>query len=279
MAVAEDSSHARAGSAKKFYFTVQVSFFHMPTRESFGSTWQSQRGKDKRDEAVSSDAYLSYSVTLNDLVFWYTYIDDPRTLVIVELVATEVDPAFNITVASYGCGWTYLNPTPFGRRNIPAVDMNEDRDVLLKRSYHERSLFRGTPRDLFTKSKESGFAGLTHEAFLEKLESSSAFRDGRQPVLRYRVLQHHALLKARGLIAENEMVGGRDVVPGLARRSLEVQVHATEYTKNDADKDDEEQRRGGGKGRSNKIQMRKARRPPGHQSRRPRISRDARVRR
>jgi hypothetical protein len=49
----------------KLHYSMQVSFFHMPTREFFGSTWQSQRGKEKRDEAVAMDAFQSYSVTMN----------------------------------------------------------------------------------------------------------------------------------------------------------------------------------------------------------------------
>ena len=205
-------------------FSVTVSFFHFPTRSFFGSTWQSGAGAAQK-EGGGDERFRAYGVTLNEVVNWYTYIDDPRTCVLAELVATESNPELSIAVDSFACGWTVLQPSPFGRRGIPSVDSKEEgesADQLLARgAYLTAPIFKGTPRSLLASdsraSLEEVLASLEEEA-LTTSSSSSA-------VLRYQLVTHHALLKARSLFAENELVGSNDIVPGLQLRRSPGEKH------------------------------------------------------
>ena len=222
-------------------FSVSVSFYHFPTGSFFGGTWESGTAEAERtgSKGSGSSPFVAYDVTINDVVMWYTYIDDPRTAVVVELVATETDKAHGITVGTYGCGWAVLGPSPFGRRGITSAEAHEEDGVLNRASYSSATILHGTPRAL---------TRLATAAELDKLPSFEG------ALLRFRIVQHNGLLKvtpllpapvnpsphlhphrlnsrlvpqsqigtfkARHLVAENELVGSSDPVPGLARRAL-----------------------------------------------------------
>jgi len=204
-------------------FSVTVSFFHFPTRSFFGSTWQSGAGAAQKEGGKGDESFRAYGVTLNEVVNWYTYIDDPRTCVLVELVATETNPELNIAVDSFACGWTVLQPSPFGRRGIPSVDSREEgesSDQLLARgAYLTARVFKGTPRSLLAADSKASLDEVL--ASLEEENSSTSAA----AVLRYQLVTHHALLKARSLFAENELVGSSDVVPGLQLRRAAGEKH------------------------------------------------------
>ena len=193
----------------KLEFSAQVSFFHRPSRSFFGSTWEGRSVKAEKMEP-GENSIVKMSVTLNDLVFWYTYIDDKNTLAVIELVATEFDGAQQIKLAQYACGWTFLKP--FGQIGCIAgnstetqgayVDVRNDRaDLHSDESYSSTHIFKRTPRVLAFLS-DAEFAQL----------DETAFEDTR---IQYRVLQHQRLLQARHLIYENELVGPSDIVAGM----------------------------------------------------------------
>ncbi len=84
----------------QLFYSVQVSFFHSPTKSFFGDTWRSTAVPEpslKRDRSGGSSFRCS-DVTMNEVVYWYSYIDDPRTFVVVELVAIERDQKHGIEV-------------------------------------------------------------------------------------------------------------------------------------------------------------------------------------
>ena len=45
---------------------------------------------------------------MNEVVYWYSYIDDPRTLVVVELVAIERDQKHGIEVDNFFFFFSHL---------------------------------------------------------------------------------------------------------------------------------------------------------------------------
>ena len=137
------------------------------------------------------------------MFLWYTYVDDPRARVVAELVASEVNREHGVVLASYGCGWTFLQPSPFGMRGMPSVEGGEDTPAASKVA--ASPVYKGSPRSLCV-----GDEALDH---LEEVSGGKA-------VLKYRVVQHHALLKAKHLLRENEIVGSRDVIPGLSMRPI-----------------------------------------------------------
>jgi Ca2+-binding EF-hand superfamily protein len=165
---------------------------------------------------------------MNEVALWYTYIDDPRTFVVAELVATEVDSTHGINLATYGCGWTFLEPTPFGRRGVADVlDADEHSSSRSRSSTHHRKKLEGVPVEL----KRSSYAtapilkgtprslallsnGVSPAEHLAQLVETTA---NRVPgaVLSYRLVQHHDVLKARHYFAENDIVSVREAVPGL----------------------------------------------------------------
>ena len=100
-------------------FSLSLSFYYRKRRRFFGNTWIGRQVPKK--EVHKSDARggaddergakKAYDVVPNELVYWYTFIDDPSCVAVVELVATVTDAKEKVTVAQYGCGWTTM-PCP-----------------------------------------------------------------------------------------------------------------------------------------------------------------------
>ena len=106
-------------------FSLSLSFYYRKRRRFFGNTWigrsvkksEAKRSEgrgsrdddeDERGERRRSRRERTHYVVPNELVYWYTFIDDPSCIAVIELVATETDPTHKLTIAQYGCGWTTM---------------------------------------------------------------------------------------------------------------------------------------------------------------------------
>jgi hypothetical protein len=190
--------------------SVHVSLFHLPSASFFGNTWQSREVEVAMKTIHDSGdaAFRACEVDMNEVVYWYTFVDDVRTAVVIELVASEYDVDEGVKVGSIGCGWTILNPSPFGHRGLLGGDDPIELSTL--------QLFTGTPRSLAICGVSTP-RDLVASVIAGKLEGVEKWSKAN---LKYRVAHFPLLLKARHLIAENELVGCRDLVPGLVKRKV-----------------------------------------------------------
>ena len=104
--------------------SLSLSFFHRKSRRFFGSTWLGPRRLPDDGEGGGAD----FDVAYKSMLYWYSHVDDQECLAIVELVATQLDTSMKgdpVTVAQYGCGWTYLRP--FGSET-PLPDASDGSD-------------------------------------------------------------------------------------------------------------------------------------------------------
>lgn len=160
-------------------------------------------------------AFRACDIDLNEIVYWYTFVDDSRTAVVLELVASEYDMDEGVKVGSVGSGWTILNPSPFGHRGA----LGSDDPIELA----SLPIFTGSPRSLAMcgdiVSRPRDLIAAIQAGRLDGVEKC-----GDKACVKYRVAHFPTLLKARHLIAENELVGGSDLVPGLVKRRVGSKV-------------------------------------------------------
>ena len=179
-------------------FSIQLSFsfFHIKSQSFFGSTWLSFPVDIPADSP--GDAVSIVDIDINDIIYFVSRLTDPACVGVVEIVASLQSSAGKVPAGQYGCGWTMLNC--FSSTSSSLSDIADGEESIITTSF---SLFTGSPRDLIMYSDLST---LSKELAKNELSNCS---------LEVKMMAHKRLLKAQRLIAENEVLGRFDVIPGL----------------------------------------------------------------
>ncbi|KAJ8607018.1 hypothetical protein CTAYLR_006253 [Chrysophaeum taylorii] len=179
---------------KKHMICVSLSFFDCASRRFFGGTWVSRMVEPKAE--------------FEELAYWCTRVDDPACVLVVELVACEV--VEGRCAAQYGCGWTILRL--FGEGSDTRVDAATDDENTKK--FIACDVFDGTPRRLATAAEALGVTRSLPMPSARELAAAA----GSSPAcsIEYRLRRHDELSRVAHLLAEDEVVGANEMVPGLA---------------------------------------------------------------
>ncbi|GAQ82901.1 hypothetical protein KFL_001280210 [Klebsormidium nitens] len=182
-----------------FECRVGVSLFDETSGAFFGNTCQGvsrpwvAAPPDVRGGAVSS-------CRLEQDVFFHTRVVDPKSVLVVELVAVEKN-IHGVVLAEYGLGWSTISlasearPTPPASL-LPAFGLaREGAEVQLA------WVKSGTPRYLMLRD-------LPHVAPPEQIPGC---------VLAYDLSRYDKIAPAMSLLRENELVTDRELVPGILR--------------------------------------------------------------
>lgn len=175
---------------------LSLSLFHFNSGYFFGSTWIGFPIY-LEDQRAIEQAVLN--IDYNEVIYLVSRISDPSCIGVVELICNKIDHQKSLIVAQYGCGWSILNlfiqPFP--------PDIAEGPE-----NAHSMSVpvYKGSPRDLVLNSDVTSLTSR-----LKEVQGSKLF---------YRIFSHRKLIPVARLIAENELVGRFEVVPGLVAKEV-----------------------------------------------------------
>jgi hypothetical protein len=122
------------GSPTKIECSVSISFFHLPSKQFYGSTFLGT----EHPFQLNNSFELPMS-NLNELVYFQTSINDPNCFIVIELVTTTRNPINEDVDKRFGSGWAIIKPFLDER-------LVQENDIVI--SSGEVKIFQGTPREL-----------------------------------------------------------------------------------------------------------------------------------
>jgi Ca2+-binding EF-hand superfamily protein len=182
----------------KFHLSLQLSLslFHLTSGTFFGTTWMGPRiSLSNPEKAYTKDVELQFK----EMIYLVSRINDETCVGVVEIVVGKENEDVNLTAGQYGCGWTMLN---IFSKNLPPDCSDRREDVQLMSC----PIFAGSPRELVMNPN------------IDKLAKS--LKEIPDCYIFFKVYSHRRLLKVQRHVAENEVIGRYDPIPGLVYRDV-----------------------------------------------------------
>ncbi|XP_033104596.1 nephrocystin-4-like isoform X2 [Anneissia japonica] len=180
------SSPQLDGTSKKPEYEIRLSLFDITYKRFFGKTWKGPKKACKGEN--TGNPKLQY----NTPVYFHTSLTDPNIVLVVEVVGTIFPKSGDAQQIS--CGWGLLRP--FEEDDIPDTSQGKPAPT------QKVDLMHGTPRAL-----------LYVDGDIEDNPSMLLISDCH---LTYTIKSHRYMEKIMHLLPENVIVGGSDIVPGVA---------------------------------------------------------------
>jgi len=185
----------------KLTISISLSFYHVPSKRFFGSTFVSGEVEYHAKDDSKND-----SIFLNELIYFCPKYDrGDMQLIIVELIANEYSRKTGTKQGVYGCGWTLLR--------IPTTkDAERKKNVI--QEYRSVPLNLGTPKILLRMIPNE------IRAICDSSDSS-----GFQIQYELWVCSHDlgVTLRSNALIKYDELIGACEPIPGLRKIQLVLQ--------------------------------------------------------
>ena len=189
---------------------LSMSLLHLKSSTFYGSTWMGTQVPLLDD---SSRIPERLDIEYGEIVYMVSRIKDPQCVAVVEIVVSKWNPERKITEGQFGCGWTVLSL--MGKDSIQIPDIADGYESILPQ---ETKFYMGSPRDLITSGGDMSLV-------LPRLKEMKGC------TLTYYFCMHRKLLRAQRLVAENEIIGRYDIVPGLSIKEVTPPLQSNTYKK------------------------------------------------
>ena len=189
---------------------LSMSLLHLKSSTFYGSTWMGTQIPLLDD---SSRIPERLDMEYGEIVYMVSRIKDPQCVAVVEIVVSKIDPERKVVVGQYGCGWTVLSL--MGKDSLQIPDIADGYESILPQT---TKFYMGSPRDLITSGGDMSLV-------LPQLKEMKGC------TLTYYFCMHRKLLRAQRLIAENEIIGRYDIVPGLNIKEVTPPLQSNTYKK------------------------------------------------
>jgi Ca2+-binding EF-hand superfamily protein len=177
---------------------LSMSLLHLNSGIFYGSTWMGTPADQPIDGRSKIPEVMDFRY--EDIVYMLTRITDPTCVAVLEVVASLTNVRTGVTKGQYGCGWTIL---PLDLHGCPDVS---DQAGWLRGKEGSCTFYPGSPRDLI----------VTRDA----LTASTKLKEMVGCRLVFSLFSHRKLVRAHKLIAENEIIGRHDCIPGLMSKEV-----------------------------------------------------------